>query len=574
MNNSSNGLPVLPANGSAQPPPAPNLAYSGNVFIHIDLKGARPQLQFWINFCRVLRDWGDVQGLVIEWEDSYPLDVLRGHMYHQEYVYSRQEAARMTTVAEDCGLKVIPLCQTFGHLEYILKHYVHLREHPERPDCLTPIESFTDESFNVVTQLIDDVFNICPLAPAIHLGGDEVWHLGSGLRSQQRLERGETKGDLFLKHYSFVIDYILRKYPGKRILLWDDMLRTAPMDVLNRFEYGLIRDQVELVVWQYSPKPDQHLPGDLLLRYKSIFCQGLWAATAFKGATSSCALIPNVSVHVSNHLGWQELLNKNQGFQVNGYIITGWQRYDHFASLCEFLPAGIPCLRCCIIALRKGQFGLQEVAEAKQSLGMPDIPMEVYPRPQAIPSDSTYFKFPGAEVYVLMQRFLNAQASARGLLTHDAMDTWFSAWQVKHGRVSVIQIRVIVNNVKIAIEELSYLEKCLIPVLNYVFDKNTCDEWIGTYLQPLMKQLTDCRDRGTRVIEQPPQPPRSQETRSVTFATDLVQEQIIQEAPLVPDILPQMSQNPQPQPPVPPSFDPMPPIYDQPRPSYYGPMQY
>ena len=154
------------------------------------------------------------------------------------------------------------------------------------------------------------------------------------------------------------------------------------------------------------------------------------------------------------------------------------------------------------------------------------------------------------------------------------MDTWFSAWQVKHGRVSVIQIRVIVNNVKIAIEELSYLEKCLIPVLNYVFDKNTCDEWIGTYPQPLMKQLTDCRDRGTRVIEQPPQPPRSQETRSVTFATDLVQEQIIQEAPLVSDILPQLSQNPQPQPPVPPSFDPMPPIYDQPRPSYYGPMQY
>ena len=56
-------------------------------------------------------------------------------------------------------------------------------------------------------------------------------------------------------------------------------------------------------------------------RYKSIFRQGLWAATAFKGATSSCALIPNVSVHVSNHLGWQELLNKNQGFQVSNSLI-------------------------------------------------------------------------------------------------------------------------------------------------------------------------------------------------------------------------------------------------------------
>lgn len=151
-------------------------------FVHIDLKGARPQLQFWINFCRLLRDWGDVQGLIIEWEDSYPLDVLR--MYHQEWAYSREEAARMIKVAEDCGLRVIPLCQTFGHLEYVLKHFSFLREHPERPDCLIPIESFTDEAFGIVTQLIDDVFSISPGAPAIHLGGDEVWHLGSGIRSQ------------------------------------------------------------------------------------------------------------------------------------------------------------------------------------------------------------------------------------------------------------------------------------------------------------------------------------------------------------------------------------------------------
>ena len=54
---------------------------------------------------------------------------------------------------------------------------------------------------------------------------------------------------------------------------------------------------------------------------------------------------------------------------MNGYILTGWQRYDHFASLCEFLPSGIPSLKCCLIALRKGQFGLHEILDAKQSLG-------------------------------------------------------------------------------------------------------------------------------------------------------------------------------------------------------------
>ena len=67
-------------------------------------------------------------------------------------------------------------------------------------------------------------------------------------------------------------------------------------------------------------------------RYKSIFRQGLWAATAFKGATSSCALIPNVSVHVSNHLGWQELLNKNQGFQVSNSFYTPLMTHNRLKS--------------------------------------------------------------------------------------------------------------------------------------------------------------------------------------------------------------------------------------------------
>ena len=71
-----------------------------------------------------------------------------------------------------------------------------------------------------------------------------------------------------------------------------------------------------------------------------------------------------------------------------------------------------------------------------------------------------------------------------------------------------------------------------------------------------MKKLVDFREVASHVIEQPPQPPRSKENRSVTFASDFVQE-----APLVPqDIL-------MPPPPQPPPYDPM---YDQP---YYGPLQ-
>lgn len=193
---------------------------------------------------------------------------------------------------------------------------------------------------------------------------------------------------------------------------------------------------------------------------------------------------------------------ENQNVGVHGFVLTGWQRYDHFASLCEFLPVGIPSLKCCLIALKKGKFEHEELNEAKLSLGMPDIPLEVYPRPQAIPSDSGAFKFPGAEVYVLMQRFVNCQTSAKALLSHDAMTTWFSDWQLANGRVSTLQIRVLINNVKIAIDDLSYIEKCLTPVLNNVFDKATVDEWFGTYVAPLMNQLCSCRDRGQQALDQ------------------------------------------------------------------------
>ena len=39
------------------------LKLSGCNYIHIDLKGARFQLHFWIGFCRMVRDWGDVKGM-------------------------------------------------------------------------------------------------------------------------------------------------------------------------------------------------------------------------------------------------------------------------------------------------------------------------------------------------------------------------------------------------------------------------------------------------------------------------------------------------------------------------------
>lgn len=62
----------------------------------------------------------------------------------------------MLETARVNGLEVIPLVQTFGHLEYVLKSekFDQLRENPAVPQAICPSKA---ESFTLVQTLIDQV---------------------------------------------------------------------------------------------------------------------------------------------------------------------------------------------------------------------------------------------------------------------------------------------------------------------------------------------------------------------------------------------------------------------------------
>lgn len=472
--------------------------------VHIDLKGAPPNLAYWSLLCAQFRDWGDVDGLLIEWEDSWKFTA---HSSALQFTYSRQDAQNMVAIAKQNGLAVVPLIQTFGHMEHVLKQqkYAYLREHVDKQDCLLPIECEQDKSFGLITSLIDDIFlTFGDSTQAIHLGGDEVWHLGTGPRSMERIVgQGEEKSDLYLKHYTFVVDYINKSYPGKQILLWDDMLRCIQDSKLA--EYSLFCQAVQLVIWQYAAEPQQHLPPGLMEKYAKCFPQGFWAGTAFKGATGSCAQLPDISMHVKNHLNWSQLVevarggtknvpNLPAGLSFHGYILTGWQRYDHFASLCELLPCGIPSLRCCLTALTCQKFEAEEVEKVKLILGLPEIPIFQH-KTTTTRTCSEGLKFPGAQLYCAMQTFVNLQQSVKALLGHDCMTTWLSDWQVEHQRVSNVQVKSILGNLSGHIQELQSMQTHMCRLLCETFDKTTCDEWIGTYIVPLVKRLAQKQEK-------------------------------------------------------------------------------
>ena len=50
--------------------------------------------------------------------------------------------------------------------------------------------------------------------------------------------------------------------------------------------------------------------------------------------------IPNIKMHLDNNIAWLQALDEQaRNFkEIRGLVITGWQRYDHLATLCELLP--------------------------------------------------------------------------------------------------------------------------------------------------------------------------------------------------------------------------------------------
>lgn len=101
------------------------------VLIHLDLKGAPPTFSFLKDIVRYISTKFEkiVTGILFEFEDMFPYD---GNLrpLRCENNYSKQEILELVQLMEKYNLKLVPLVQTFGHLEFVLKRerFSHLRE--------------------------------------------------------------------------------------------------------------------------------------------------------------------------------------------------------------------------------------------------------------------------------------------------------------------------------------------------------------------------------------------------------------------------------------------------------------
>uniref|UniRef100_A0A8C9MR81 beta-N-acetylhexosaminidase n=1 Tax=Serinus canaria TaxID=9135 RepID=A0A8C9MR81_SERCA len=358
--------------------------------VHLDLKGAAPRVSYLEQVFPLLSQLG-ANGVLIEYEDMFPfkgeLEILRS-----PYAYSEEDIERIQQLAEQHKLEVVPLVQTFGHVEFILKHekYQHLREVERFPNSFNP---HVPDTLALLKSILAQVIEKHRRSTWIHIGADEVFHLGEGMDSKSWMShhKGDV-GTMYLKHIKEVLGFLTAQYWGLRVLMWDDMLRKishqCPLAAVPA-ESGIAK-HVSPVVWFYAPDFEAEQIGKFLTKYVESGFEAVWFASAFKGTTGPAQAWTPLSYHLKNHLSWLKVMQavpRLAPLRLQGVVLTGWQRYDHYSVLCELLPVSIPSLAICLQTLVNG--------DAPQVLS-PHLPLP-------FPSEGRG-AFPGVEIYHMVEQ--------------------------------------------------------------------------------------------------------------------------------------------------------------------------
>ncbi|REE05874.1 family 20 glycosylhydrolase [Marinoscillum furvescens] len=188
---------------------------------HLDLRIQVMTPEALKSFTDQLSEMG-MNTLVMEWEGTYPFE--KHATISNEYSYTREEILDFVAYCENLGIDVIPLQQSLGHVEYILRNprYSHLKEDRKDISQICPMKSA--ESKALFTDLFSDLVSTHD-SDFIHIGGDETKLLGHCPVCAARVEEvGKSK--LFVDHMKMIAEIVIDL--GKKPVMWADIILKYP----------------------------------------------------------------------------------------------------------------------------------------------------------------------------------------------------------------------------------------------------------------------------------------------------------------------------------------------------------
>lgn len=456
----------------------------GKKLVHLDLKGAPPRAEYLHKLIGLFSQLG-ADGLLVEYEDMFPYEgELKLLQATTHPAYSPEEILSMQDFAKSMGMEIIPLVQTFGHMEFVLKHR-SLWSLREVPYCVGTLNPHKEEGVRLVMEMLRQVVKLHPGLKTLHIGADEVYTLGEGDESKLWLAMpGRTVEKLFLSHSTKLARAIKEEWPHMSIIMWDDMMRAMSHDTLKASDLvGLVQP----MLWNYTPDLDVDITVSLLEKYHSAGITDLWAASSFKGSTSVYSCVPSTLRHVDNHLQWLKVAaSLSPGVTLQGIALTGWQRYDHLSVLCELMPVALPSLASCLQTLCLGQFNTEAQTAVTKRLGISSVEVEEIGRSSA--DDSL---FPGrrlAELIVELSTLLNSD-DIRFFENDMFVRGWFSPYHRRRKLVTPLITMQVHSKASGILTTLQQKVDALREEMTCLFPKATVQEWMEEHVHPVMAPL-------------------------------------------------------------------------------------
>lgn len=159
-----------------------------------------------------------------------------------EDAFTVEEFVEILDFSRSLNLEPIPLFQTFGHCEYVLKHnkYAHLAE---VPGCIEQYCPSNPDVIRFLHKWIEEYINIFGNIRYFHLGCDEARFLGKCPDCAEYVSVNSVE-NLYIKHINEVALPVLKK--NIRPILWADMLLSYPSSI------SLLSKEFVLFDWMYD----------------------------------------------------------------------------------------------------------------------------------------------------------------------------------------------------------------------------------------------------------------------------------------------------------------------------------
>src|SRR5690606_34350367 len=256
-----------------------------------------------------------VNTLVMEWEATYPYE--KHAIISNRYAYSRDEVTSFVTYCNQIGIDVIPLQQSFGHVEYILRHYRYkgLREDPKDYSQVNPLKE--EACKTLFTDLYTDMLST-HTSKYIHIGGDETYLLGHSQESKQKVA-AVGKGRLYGDYIKMLCEIVIGL--GKIPVIWADIALNYP-DALDDLPKETI-----FVDWNYGWDLDRF--GDHRKLMQSGF--EIWGAPAIRSHPDNYFLT-DWEKHFDNI---RDFIPQARNLGYKGIVMTSWSTSGIYSTVFE-----------------------------------------------------------------------------------------------------------------------------------------------------------------------------------------------------------------------------------------------